>query len=330
MSRLIVTDYTFPSLEVEQRRLAPLGVTVEGIKTGERAELLAKLPTADYVLTQFARLDSDAIERMERARVIVRYGIGVDNVDLDAARERCIPVCNVPDYCIDEVADHTLALILAGTRRVVENATHVSRGKWGLPVSIDAMRCLKAMTVGIIGFGRIGREVAARLTPFKCRILVNDPGVSESEVEDTGCEATSLENLLVTSDVVTLHCPAIPATRGLLNADTIDAMKHGVIVVNVARGNIIDTQAMVDGLKNGKLSFAALDVLDPEPPPAGHPVLEMSNVILHSHIASASVDAVLKLRSDAASIIALACEGRSLPNVVNGVTTPVRKAVVAS
>jgi D-3-phosphoglycerate dehydrogenase len=329
MSRLIVTDYTFPTLEVEQRRLAPLGITVEGIKSGDRAELLEKLPTADFVLTQFARLDAEAIEQMKKARVIVRYGIGVDNVDLDAARERGIPVCNVPDYCIDEVADHTIALLLAATRRVVENANYVSGGKWGLPVPIDAMRCLKGMTVGVVGFGRIGREVASRVAPFKSRILVSDPGVSPDIIEEAGYEPSSLEGLLVNSDVVTLHCPAIPATRHLLNADAIDAMKPGAILINVARGNIVETSAMVEALKNGKISFAALDVLDPEPPPAGHPVLGMSNVILHSHIASASVDAVMKLRSDAASIVALAYEGRPLTNVVNGVISPAAAALVA-
>ncbi|HMO83382.1 MAG TPA: C-terminal binding protein [Lacipirellulaceae bacterium] len=329
MSRLIVTDYTFPTLDVEVRRLAPLGITVEGIRPDDRAELLMKLPSADYVLTQFARLDADAIGCMEKAKVIVRYGIGVDNVDLDAARERQIPVCNVPDYCIDEVADHTVALILASTRRIVENANHVSRGHWGLPIAIEAMRCLKAMTVGIVGFGRIGREVAARLAPFKCRIVVSDPGVSAFDIEEAGCEPTSFENLLINSDVVTLHCPAIPSTQGLLNADAIDAMKPGSILVNVARGNIVDTAALVEGLRSGKIGFAALDVLDPEPPPAQHPLLEMSNVILNSHVASASSDAMLKLRNDAASIVALACEGRPLPNVVNGVKTPVRAVLAA-
>lgn len=330
MSRLIVTDYTFPTLEVEQRRLSPLGVAVEGIKSGERAELLAKLPIADFVLTQFAKLDAEAIDRMDKARVIVRYGIGVDNVDLEAARERGIPVCNVPDYCVDEVADHTLALILSATRRVVENANYVSSGKWGLPVPIEAMRCLKAMTVGVVGFGRIGQEVAARLAPFKCRILVSDPAARPSTVEEMGCELTGLENLLVNSDVVTLHCPSIPATRHLINCDTIDAMKPGAILVNVARGNVVETAAMVEALKSGKIGFAALDVLDPEPPPPSHPVLAMKNVILHSHIASASDEAVLKLRSDAAAIVALALDGQPLPNVVNGVIGPARFAMAAS
>ncbi|BBO33720.1 C-terminal binding protein [Lacipirellula parvula] len=329
MSRLIVTDYTFPTLEVEQRRLTPLGIAVEGVKAGERAELLAKLPTADFVLTQFAKLDAEAIDRMEKARVIVRYGIGVDNVDLEAAKRRGIPVCNVPDYCIDEVADHTLALVLSATRRVVENANFVSGGKWGLPVPVTDMRCLKSMTVGVVGFGRIGREVASRLSNFKCRLLVSDPAAKAADVEEAGCELTSLENLLVNSDLVTLHCPAIPATRHLINFDTLDAMKPGAILVNVARGNIVDTSAMYEALKSGKLGFAALDVFDPEPPAPDHPALALKNVILHSHIASASDEAVLKLRSDAAAIVALCNEGQPLPNIVNGVTGPARFAAMA-
>ena len=330
MSRLIVTDYTFPTLDVEQRRLTPLGIAVEGVKSGDRSELLAKLPMADFVLTQFAKLDAEVIDCMEKARVIVRYGIGVDNVDLEAARRRGIPVCNVPDYCIDEVADHTVALILSATRRVVENANYVSSGKWGLPVPVNYMRCLKSMTVGVIGFGRIGREVAARLLNFKCRVLVSDPQANADAVEEAGCEFTSLENLLVNSDVVTLHCPSIPATRHLINFDAIDAMKPGAILVNVARGSIVDTPAMFEGLKSGKLSFAALDVFDSEPPSPEHPVLTMKNVVLHSHIASASDEAVLKLRSDAAAIVALASGGQPLPNVVNGVTGPARFAMAVN
>lgn len=329
MSRLIVTDYTFPSLEVEQRRLGPIGVAVDGIKDGNREELLAKLPSADFVLTQFARLDAKAIERMEKAKVIVRYGIGVDNVDLKAARDREIPVCNVPDYCIDEVADHTLALILAATRRVVENANHVSRGAWGLSVPIEAMCCLKGMSVGIVGFGRIGREVAARLAPFKCRILVNDPGLDAAEIESAGYQAVTLEALLINSDVVTLHCPSIPATHHLVNADSIDAMKPGGILVNVARGDVVDAAALARGLRSGKIAFAALDVLDAEPPPADHPLVGLENCIIHSHIASASADAVLKLRNDAVAIVALAIEGRPLPNVVNGVGPQATTAAAA-
>lgn len=330
MSHLIVTDYTFPSLDIEERRLAPLGITVEGIAAGDRAVLLAKLPTADFVITQFARLDAEAIGLMSRARVIARYGIGVDNVDLTAARELRIPVCNVPDYCIDEVADHTLALILAATRRVVDNALHVRGGKWGLAVSTEAMRCLKTLTVGVVGFGRIGREVAARLAPFKCRVLVHDPGVEPREIESAGCEPIAVEALLVQSDVVTLHCPSTPATRQLINSDAIDTMKPGAILINVARGDVICTDSLLAGLRSGQVGYAALDVLDPEPPPPDHPLRSMTGVILHSHIASTSVDAVLKLREGAAAIVALAAQGRSLPNIVNGVSPPIHPEVVST
>jgi D-3-phosphoglycerate dehydrogenase len=266
---------------------------------------------------------------MNQAKVIVRYGIGVDNVDLDAARSRGIPVCNVPDYCIDEVADHTLAFILAATRRVVENANHVRSGQWGLPVPVDAMRCLKTLTVGVIGFGRIGREVAARLAPFKCQLVVHDPGFSRQAIEDAGYEAATLEGLIVNSDMVTIHCPATAATRHLINADIIDAMKPGAILINIARGNIVCSDSLVRGLESGKIGFAALDVFDPEPPAVDHPIRNMPNVILHSHIASASADAVLKLRHDAASLVALAAEGRPLHNVVNGVPQASRHEVAA-
>jgi D-3-phosphoglycerate dehydrogenase len=329
MSRLLVTDHTFQSLDVERRLLAPHGVAVEEVGSAERSDLLAKLPTADFVLTQFARLDKEAVSVMDRVKVIVRYGIGVDNIDLEAARGRGIPVCNVPDYCIDEVADHTLALILAATRRVVENANYVSDGRWGLPVSVDSMRCLKTMTVGIIGFGRIGREVAARLVPFKCRIVVYDPGVSPQEIEACRFEAATLEKLIVESDVISVHCPATPETRHLINADIIDAMKPGAILVNIARGNVVCSQSLLNALKSGKVGFAALDVFDPEPPAADDPIRTMPNVILHSHIASASADAVFKLRHDAASIVALAAERRPLHNVVNGLNPDGRHEVAA-
>lgn len=330
MSHLIVTDYTFPSLGVEQRCLSPLGITVQGIMAGERTELLANLPSADFVLTQFARLDAQAIELMSRAKVIVRYGIGVDNVDLEAARQQGIPVCNVPDYCIDEVADHTLALILAATRRLVDNALHVRGGKWGLAVPIESMRCLNTLVVGVLGFGRIGREVASRLAPFKCRLLVHDPGVDVAEIEAAGCEPATAEALLLESDIVTLHCPSTPATHHLINGDAIEAMKPDSILVNVARGDVICTDSLLAGLRSGKIGYAALDVLDPEPPPIDHPLRNMDNVILHGHIASASADAVLKLREVAASIVALAAQGRPLPNVVNGVSRTTPREVAAT
>jgi D-3-phosphoglycerate dehydrogenase len=316
--KIAITDYTFANLDIETAILAPLGHEIVAWKERRSAaDLVTLVADADAVITQFAPVTADVIRTMVRAKVIVRYGIGVDNVDLEAARQQGIPVCNVPDYCIDEVADHTLALLLAATRAVVPNALAVRGGQWGLAVPLDQMRTLRDLTVGIVGFGRIGREVAARLRTFKCRVLVHDPVVAASEMESAGCHAVGLHELLEQSDAITLHCPSTSQTRGMIDSDALATMKPGVILINVARGDLVDSAALVDALQSGRVSAAALDVFAPEPIPADHPILQMSNVILASHVASASVPASRKLRETAARLVAKALAGESLPNVVN-------------
>ncbi len=318
MPTVAVTDYTFDSLDVERAVLEPLGCRVNAWKERRPPHELAQLVAdADAVLTQFASVTAEVVAAMSRARVIVRYGIGVDNVDLDAARSRGIPVCNVPDYCIDEVADHTLAFILAATRQVVTNCLAVRGGAWRLAVPLDRMRTLRELTVGVVGFGRIGRAVASRLRPFGCRILVHDPLVPAAEVEAAGCQPRGLKELLAESDVVTLHCPSTATTRRMINAESLALTKPGVILVNLARGDLVDSEALTEALKSGHVSAAALDVFAPEPIPPGHPVALTDNVILAPHVASASVSAVSKLRTRAATVAAMAIRGEPLPNVVN-------------
>ncbi len=318
--KVVITDYTFPSLEIEEGILRTAGVDVVGGQCKTPAELIRAVADADAVITQFAPISAEVIGAMGRARVIVRYGIGVDNVDLDAARGRGIPVCNVPDYCIDEVADHTLAFILATTRQVVANATRVRSGKWGLATSLERMLTLRDLTVGVVGFGRIGREVAARLRAFKCRVLVYDPLVPAAEIERAGCRTAPLAELYAESQVVTLHCPSTAHTRGMINQDTLRSMRPGVILINVARGDLVDSTALLEGIERGHVAAAALDVFAPEPIPADHPILRMENVIVSSHIASASVLAVQTLRKTAASLALKALREEPLANVVNGVT----------
>ena len=317
--QVAITDFSFPSLEVEEAILKPLGCEILSGQCKTPETLIPHVSVADAVITQFAPIKADVIAAMTKARVIVRYGIGVDNVDLDAARQRGIPVCNVPDYCIDEVADHTLAFILGATRQVVANTNHVRSGQWGLPVPLAEMRTLRDLTVGIVGFGRIGREVASRLAPFKCRRLVHDPVVSPDAIRQAGCEPCDLASIISQADVLSLHCPSTAQTRRLLNATTIPQMKPGAIVVNLARGDLVETAALIAALQSGHLSAAAIDVCDPEPIPADSLLRQMSNVIVASHVASCSVKAVRKLRETAASIAAMALRGEKLPNIVNGV-----------
>lgn len=316
--KVVITDYSFPTLAVEETILKPAAELVGGqCKTPET--LIPLVADADAVITQFAPIKADIINAMQRARVIVRYGIGVDNVDLDAARAKGIPVCNVPDYCIDEVADQTLAFILGATRNVVSNSMKVRGGTWGLATPLDQMRALRDQTVGIVGFGRIGREVVARLRAFKCRILVHDPVVKPADIQQAGAEAADLAQIITDSDIISLHCPSMAQTRGMINSESLGKMKKGVILVNVARGDLVDSAALTAALQQGQVGAAALDVFAPEPIPADHPILKMDNVIVASHIASTSVPAVKKLRETAAQLALAAVRGEPLTNIVNGV-----------
>ncbi len=318
--KIVITDYSFPNLDVEEGILKPLGYDLVAWKEKRSAtELTQLVADADAVITQFTPVNAEVIASMQHAKVIVRYGIGVDNVDLEAAKTRGIPVCNVPDYCVDEVADHTLAFILATTRQVVSNCVLLREGKWGLATSLDQMKAMRDLTVGVVGFGRIGREVAARLRAFKCKVLVHDPVVAAAEIEQSGSVPVTLMELLSTSDVITLHCPSMPQTRGMINRESLASTKKGVIMVNLSRGDLIDSAALTEALQSGHVAAAALDVFAPEPIPADHPILKMSQVIASAHIASCSVPAVRKLRETAANLAVMALRGEPLPSVVNGV-----------
>ena len=321
MPTVVITDYTFPDLSFEEAVLRPAGVEIVSFKEKRPpAELAELVREADAVIAQFASVNADVINAMTKAKAIVRYGIGFDNVDCNAARERGIAVCNIPDYCVDEVADHTLAFILAITRQVVPNVLDMRAGKWGLATPVSAMAALKHLTIGIVGFGRIGREVVARLLACKARVLVFDPVVPAAEIEKSGAlAAASFEQLLAQSDVVSPHCPSNPKTKQLFNAGAFARMKAGSIFINVGRGDLADSAAITAALQSGHLAGAALDVFDPEPIPADHPIRTMPNVILASHIASVSPPAVKTLRETAARIALQAVRGEALPNVVNGV-----------
>lgn len=316
--KVAVTDYSFPDLSVEESILQASGHVIAAWKERKTAaELPALVADADAVITQFAPVNADVIASMRQARVIVRYGIGVDNVNLAAARAKGIPVCNVPDYCINEVADHTLAFILATTRQVVTNSNTLKGGKWGLATSLVHMKALRDLAVGVVGFGRIGREVVARLRPFRCRILVYDPIAESADIEAAGARPVALRELLSQTDVITLHCPSTPETRGMLNSESLAKTRPGVSIINLARGDLIDPNSLLSALLSGHVAAAALDVFNPEPIPSDHPILKLDNVILASHIASTSVPAVRNLRETAARLALMALNGEPLVNVVN-------------
>lgn len=321
MPKVVITDYTFGNLDVEQAILGPAGCQVAWGQCRTPEALIELTHDADAVITQFAPVTAEVIGRMEKVRVIVRYGIGYDNVAVEAAHARGIPVCNIPDYCIDEVADHTLTMILALTRHVVANALTIRGGQWKLAVPLERMMALRQMTVGVVGFGRIGRQVVTRLAAFGGRVLVFDPLVAESDVQAAGAEPAGIESLLATSDLVTLHCPTNAQTQRMINRESLARMKPGALLVNLGRGGLVDGQALIEALRSGQVAGAALDVYETEPMPADCPLRNMENVVIHSHIASASARAVRTLRETAAGLALTALRGEPLPNVVNGVPT---------
>jgi D-3-phosphoglycerate dehydrogenase / 2-oxoglutarate reductase len=256
---------------------------------------------------------------MQKAKVIVRYGIGVDNVDLKAAAGKNIPVCNVPDYCIDEVADHALAMILNLTRRITQGSDLVHSGQWKLAVPMSEMRVLREMTVGVVAFGRIAREVAARLKAFKANVLVFDPIVDADKIRQAGYTPATLDELYAKSDLITLHCPSTPQTRFMINQQSIAKMKDGVLIVNTSRGDLIQTDDLIEALGSEKVSAVSLDVTYPEPIPTDSALMEMENVFVTSHVASCSPTAVKMLRTSVANTVVRVFKGEKLTNIVNGV-----------
>ncbi len=320
MAKVLVTDHWYDNLDVERAIVEPAGGVIDERQCKAADQLVPLVGDADVVLSQFSLVDARFIAAMLRVRVIVRYGIGVDNIDIEAARQRAIPVCNVPDYCIDEVADHTLAFILAVTRQVVTHAVHLRAGQWGQATPDAGLRTLKDLGVGVVGFGRIGRAVVQRLRAFGGPVRVFDPIAPRSDIEAAGATAAgSLAELLPSCDVLTLHCPATPQNRYMIDERTLALMKPGAILINLARGTLVVTDALVRALQSGRLAAAALDVCDPEPIPPAHPLRIMPNVILAPHIASISATAVKRLRETVAHIAAAALRGEKLVNIVNGV-----------
>ena len=258
------------------------------------------LAQADAVMVGTGiRLGPERIDGMQRCRIIVRYGIGVDNVALEAARRRGIVVANVPDYCVDEVADHALALMLAVLRRVVPAHRVVRDGRWDVTV-MAGVRRLRELTLGVVGFGRIGRTVGTKASALGMRVVAYDPWVPAEAIRSAGAQPVSLDELLAQADVVTLHCPLTPETRHLLGAAQLARMKPTAYLVNTSRGELVDADALAEALRSGKLAGAALDVLPQEPPPAGHPLLSLDNVVVTPHVAWYSEDSLVELRTKAA------------------------------
>jgi D-3-phosphoglycerate dehydrogenase len=313
--QVLIAGGAFPHLDPERRILGAIGAEVIDANRLARDEVISLAPKADALMTDYFVVDAKVIEALRRCRVICRYGIGLDKVDIPAATQAGIRVTRVPEYCIGELVDHTIALLLAVTRRIVRYDAAVRAGswKWFSP----GVRRLAGQTLGIIGLGHVGSAVAARAKPMGLRLLAHDPNQTEEQIRARGAEPARLDRLLSTSDIVCLHAPLTAATRGLIGRAAIAAMKPGAILINTARGALVDQEALVEALQSGRLGGAGLDVLASEPPSPGDPILSLENVVLTPHSGHFSEESMLQVQTEAAEEVRRGLKGEPLLNSVN-------------
>ena len=315
--KVLVTDYVWPSLEPERAVLARADAEIVEAPDGDEETLVSLARDADAILTCFAQVNDKVIRAAERCVVISRYGVGVDNIDVDTATELGIAVTYVPDYCVDEVADHVIGLLLAWNRRIVffDRATK-ARG-WGSEgLGMRIMR-LRGKKLGIVGFGRIGRGVCARAIAFGLDVLTSDPFAPAEAAAELGASMVDLPRLLRESDFVTVHSPLTPETRGLIGKAELEMMKPDAFLINAARGGLIDEDALYDALTKGKIAGAGLDVVEDIAPPLDHRLLQLENVIVTPHTAFFSQEAMLELEERSAAEVARVLQGQMPENLVN-------------
>lgn len=305
-----VSDSVFPSLEPARQVLAGLNAELQLAAEPTPEAILAVARQADGLLVTYAKIGGDLIRQLERCRVIGRFGIGVDNVDIEAATQAGIVVTYVPDYCVDEVSDHALALLLALARKVTYSNRLVQAGRWEMRAVVPVHR-LRGRRLGLVGFGKIPQVLAPKAQAFGLKVITFDPYISDDAVTALGVERVDFEQLLQTADYVSIHAPLTPETYHLFNADAFRQMKPQALLINTARGPLVDVQALAEALDAGQLAGTALDVLPEEPPPADSPLLGRDNVILTPHTAFYSEESLVELQTKAAQEVARVLGGES-------------------
>ena len=296
---IAVADSPFPNLNPAEAILSELDAelvmadepTVEGI--------LKVASEADGLMVTYGQITVDVIAGLEKCRVIGRFGLGVDNIDIEAATKAGIAVVYVPDYCIDEVSDHAMAMLLNLARKVSFSNSLVQAGRWEMP-AVTPLSRLRGRTLGLAGFGQIPRVVAPKAQAFGLKVIAFDPYIDNDVAAALDVELVDFETLLQTSDYVSIHVPMMPETENLFGADAFAQMKPDALLVNTARGPLVDTEALAKALDAGEIGGAALDVMPVEPPPSDSPLLGRDNIILSPHTAFYSVEALDELQTKTA------------------------------
>jgi D-3-phosphoglycerate dehydrogenase len=312
---VIHTDPHHTDFRHEQAELDAIGATLRPLNVTTEAEVAAACRDADALLVTYAKIGKIALAGMPKLKIVVRTGVGYDSLDVPAATERKVMLANVPDYCISDLAEHTMALLLTWWRRTAELDQQVRTEGWGRP--LRPVYRLEGKTLGILGMGRMGQAVAARARGFGLKLVGYDPYTPPAAFAAVGVEPVGLESLLRASDIVTIHSLLSAETRGIICQETLRQMKPTALIVNTARGGLIVTDDLVRALKEGRIAGAALDVTDPEPLPLDHPIRTLPRVLVTPHAAWYSEEAEPELRRRAARTIVEALRGERPATLLN-------------
>jgi D-3-phosphoglycerate dehydrogenase len=278
-------------------------------KSASAEDIVAVARDADALFVTYAKITREIIAQLTKCKAIGRFGLGVDNIDLVAAKEKGIAVNYVPDYCIREVSDHAMALLLALIRKIPLSNKLVQAGRWEMPAVVPIRR-IEGTVLGLLGFGNIPRLVAPKAKAFGIKVIAYDPFAKPELFDSAGVERVELDVLFARADYISVHAPLMPQTRGMLNADAFGKMKKGVLIVNTARGPLIDEPALIAALDAGQVGGAALDVVAAEPLAKDSPLLGRDNVIVTPHTAFYSIEALEELQSKCASDVARVLSGQ--------------------
>jgi D-3-phosphoglycerate dehydrogenase len=299
--KIVVTDFIEPDLQWEAKELAGRGVEFQThqLKFAPSTDVIAATRDADLVIVNMVPITTEVISQWEKCRLVIRHGVGYDNVDVKALRKAGIPLCYVPDYCAEEVAEQAIALLFACGRKLVASRRVLdcssARGSWDF-ADVVPMFLMAGQTLGIIGCGRIGSLVYHKLKSFGFKFLICDPYLSGEQKRELGIEVVNQETVFRNADYVSIHTPLTAETRHLVNARTLAMMKPTAYLVNTARGPMVDVQALAEALRNGVIAGAGIDVYEVEPPRPDFPLFGLPNVILTPHLSWYSENSGRRIR----------------------------------
>ena len=297
MQNVLITDYEYENVDIEQRLFDNAGIRLTAAHCRTTEDLLKQVPDMDGIITQYCNISREVIAAMKHCRIIIKYGIGINNIDVEAATEKGIYVCNIPDYGIDEVSNQAIAFLFALARKLYVTNQDLRKGIWDYTKLVPVYRLSEAC---VVGFGRMGQAVARKLQPFGVRLLAYDTCFSENAAKELHVEPASLEQLVKESDYITLHCPAAEENTGLFNDALFDQMKPTAYLINTARGSLVNQDALVRALEQKKIAGAGIDVFEQEPITADNPLLAFPNVIVSGHTSWYSETAITNLHTKAA------------------------------